>query len=344
MARQRGNSWQADLLLPNGKRHRRQFPTEHQALAWESRAKERLSKGLSLEDAVVPLESWTLRRVADAVELRFWKGTPNERNAIRNADAVLDILGENTEVNSVTSLQIDNLIHRLRQDGNSGATINRKLAALSKILRYAQNRGLIDKVPSMERSKERSGRIRFYSLDEEARILDWCSRNNPPLGTLVMFLADTGCRLGEAIRLQGKDLTKTHVTFWEVKNGKPRTVPLTKRLQVALQMAVDAPGCVLPGWSSQRASEAWKAVRASNGICDKEAVLHAWRHTCATRLITAGVPIYTVSKWLGHKSLAMTMRYAHFAPVILDSARATLDTVVTQNVSCDNGADLVRTE
>jgi len=28
----------------------------------------------------------------------------------------------------------------------------------------------------------------------------------------------------------------------------------------------------------------------------------------------AGVPLLTVSKLLGHKTLAMTMRYAHLAP------------------------------
>lgn len=37
--------------------------------------------------------------------------------------------------------------------------------------------------------------------------------------------------------------------------------------------------------------------------------------TFASRLVQEGFPIYTVSKWLGHSSVVVTQRYAHFAPL-----------------------------
>ena len=40
---------------------------------------------------------------------------------------------------------------------------------------------------------------------------------------------------------------------------------------------------------------------------------HAFRHTCATRLINAGVDLPTVKAWLRHASIATTMRYIHGA-------------------------------
>ncbi|WP_223295552.1 tyrosine-type recombinase/integrase [Granulicella mallensis] len=41
---------------------------------------------------------------------------------------------------------------------------------------------------------------------------------------------------------------------------------------------------------------------------------HCNRHTFTSRLVMAGIDIYTVGKLLGHKSLSMTMRYSHLAP------------------------------
>lgn len=41
---------------------------------------------------------------------------------------------------------------------------------------------------------------------------------------------------------------------------------------------------------------------------------HCLRHTFASRLVLAGVDIRTVAELMGHRTLAMTMRYAHLAP------------------------------
>ena len=41
---------------------------------------------------------------------------------------------------------------------------------------------------------------------------------------------------------------------------------------------------------------------------------HLFRHTFASRLVQAGVPIAKVSAWLGHANISTTMIYAHLAP------------------------------
>jgi integrase len=47
---------------------------------------------------------------------------------------------------------------------------------------------------------------------------------------------------------------------------------------------------------------------------------HDLRHTFASHLAMAGVPLHTIGQLLGHKRPEMTMRYAHLAPGYLKTA------------------------
>ena len=70
----------------------------------------------------------------------------------------------------------------------------------------------------------------------------------------------------------------------------------------------------------------WSSIRDQMGLTDdKEFVPHSLRHTCASRLVQRGVPIVVVKEWLGHKTIQMTMRYAHLAPTNLLEAVGALE-------------------
>jgi site-specific recombinase XerD len=53
---------------------------------------------------------------------------------------------------------------------------------------------------------------------------------------------------------------------------------------------------------------------------DKQAVPHALRHTFVSRLVQRGVPILSVKELAGHKTIDVTLKYAHLAPHNLKSA------------------------
>ncbi len=62
---------------------------------------------------------------------------------------------------------------------------------------------------------------------------------------------------------------------------------------------------------------------------------HDLRHTCATRMVQAGVDLYKVQRLLGYKSPIMTQRYAHHCPESLGDGVEALDVgrVVSTNLA-----------
>lgn len=223
---------------------------------------------------------------------------------------------------------LDDLIAALRKRGNSNATINRKLAALSKLLRKAYKMGDIHSLPEFRRQKEKSGRIRFLERDEEERLFAAIRSRDENAYRLAVFLVDTGCRLGEAIGLIWNDIQGNRVSFWITKSGRSRTIPLTARAKQVLMPPGDGPRGKGPfAMLTQPQFRAiWNEAKVEVGLgSDDQVVPHILRHTCASRLVQGGIDIRRVQMWLGHQTLAMTMRYAHLATHDLDGCVTVLE-------------------
>lgn len=210
---------------------------------------------------------------------------------------------------------LDALIGKLRARGNSNATINRKMAALSKLLRKAHKMGDIHSLPEFRRQKERSGRIRFLSWSEEEMLFAAIRRRSEDAWRLSVFLVDTGCRLGEAIGLTWNDVQGGRASFWITKSARARSVPLTARAQNAAGVR-KGPFAML---RQAQFRTIWNEAKAEVGLSqDTQVVPHVLRHTCASRLVQGGIDLRRVQMWLGHQTLTMTMRYAHLATGDLD--------------------------
>lgn len=221
---------------------------------------------------------------------------------------------------------IDRLIGSLRERGNSNATINRKMAALSKLLRKAEKMGDIHSLPEFRRQREKAGRIRFLENDEEARLFSAIRDRSEDAWRLSVFLVDTGCRLGEAIDLRWNDVQGGRATFWLTKSGRSRTVPLTERAQEAVEAANGRKGGPYYGVTQVGYRTAWNEAKKEVGLGDDAQVVpHILRHTCASRLVQGGIDIRRVQMWLGHRTLAMTMRYAHLSTNDLDACVKVLE-------------------
>ncbi len=284
-----------------------------------------------------PAAAWTLQRGIDKTMEVAWIGTRSEGGMALNCDALVAHFGADLSIKQITALALDDFVAALKAKGNSNATINRKLASLSKIMSVALDRGGLDVKPKFPHQRESKGRIRFLTDEEESAML----AHLQDMGKLdvrdaVVVLIDTGLRVGELLRLTWQDVERTPdgggmIHVWENKADHPRSVPMTSRVRAIMKLrqhkAAYTPGAVkvfdLPYHVLRLA---WGAAKARMGLSeDKQFIPHALRHTCASRLVQRGVDIRTVQEFLGHKNITQTMRYAHLSPRNLRAAALALE-------------------
>ena len=265
-----------------------------------------------------------------------WAGQKSEEDSVRNATHCIDILGDSTRVQDVNVKSLNGLVAILKGRGLTPAGVNRKLAALNTMLRVAQTEGHIDSVPTIARQREPEGRTRVLTDAEYSKLLD-----GMPLAYrgLVSWLADSGMRVSEALRLRWEDIVKQDLTpdglaakgevvtalVRNTKGGRPRAIPLTARLRNLVAVRHDGFG-PFTRLSQSSFNKAWKQAREEAGLGDdKEVVPHILRHTCASRLLSKGASLPVIKQWLGHANIQTTMRYAHLDTRSMQAAMSLLD-------------------
>jgi integrase len=170
---------------------------------------------------------------------------------------------------------------------------------------------------------------------------------------LVMFLAYSGLRWGEAtgLRVRNLDLLKRRVNVTEnavavggrivvgtPKSSKARSVPIPAFLSLPLTRLCEGknPDGILfgDGKTHQRSSDsqtgwfvsACARVRKSDPTFPEHLTLHDLRHTAASLAISAGANVKAIQRMLGHASAAMTLdTYADLFEDDLDAVAAALN-------------------
>lgn len=322
----------------NGRRKTQTFDTLPDAilgraeLSLSLEGKKCESKINSHQKRIVRSDTWTLEEAVEKTRQHIWSGTGGERVAMINARIAQDFFGAKTPVNAITLDHIDDYVSYLEDQGNSGSTINRKLSALSRILRTAHERGKLSQLPKMPRRKEGEHRVRFLTPDEERALVIIAEKMGyEDHKDAILLLLYTGFRCGELWRLECRDIDLTHatITAWKTKNGHPRTIPIVDTIRHIIERrmtAVDGIGKIFPGATNDWLRVAWERIRLHMGMDDDpQFVPHMLRHTCATRLAQAGVSMKVIMQWMGHRTMQTTARYTHFSPTDLYNAAQLLE-------------------
>jgi integrase len=161
------------------------------------------------------------------------------------------------------------------------------------------------------------------------------------LRDLIIAALETGCRQGELLSLQWRQVLPSEIFLpaGKTKAKKTRRVPISSVLHSVLERRRNDPaGEALPGSAyvfgdalgrpSKNIREAWaKTVLKAHGIVavtTKQGRLtlacrqqfkaidlhfHDLRREAGSRWMDAGVPLSTIQKWLGHANIAQTSTY-----------------------------------
>lgn len=324
----RGGSWQASVVVPGGKRLRFSFRDEQGAKVWEKEAELAIAKGLSpvppargLHDSgSVP--GRTLGDLLVLTQQAKWAALKTDAMFLTGSQVVKE-LGGDLDVREVDYQRVVAWVWNLRSANLAQATINRRLAALSSMLNVAQEMKWITEKPKIPYGKERKGERRWLHPEEEEAILEKL-QGRREWGLCVMA-AETGLRLGELLSLRWRNVAHDRVTVVESKNDDSRTVPLTQRARGVMDALPRVGEGPFAGINRFEASRRFRRAAVEAGITDEKVVFHSLRHTCASRLVMAGVDVRRVQVWMGHKSIQSTLVYAHLSSSSLQDAVAQLD-------------------
>lgn len=225
-----------------------------------------------------------------------------------------EIIG-NPNLEDITTDTID-LYKSKVSVGLSPATVNRKLSAMHKLLKYAHDRDWLPKMPMFSWNKEDNERVRWLSKEEELQLLSLLPKD---VSVFCELLLQTGMRRSELLNLTGDNVDGNYIRLWKTKNGKPRSVPMSQRAQLLIKDFLGNKPDVV------RIHKEWLKAKKAMGLeNDKNFVLHILRHTTATRMLDTTGNIAVVQKMLGHAKITTTMRYAHIADdKLLEAVQAT---------------------
>ena len=176
--------------------------------------------------------------------------------------------------------------------------------------------------------KENNERLRFLTEGEIYGLLVECPEH---LRRIVECAINTGMRRGEILSLKWKQIRNGFIYLRKTKTKNARQIPINEDLSDIFKRikceqhpkadnVVDLTGQPLLGVPSEYVfvykGEPLKGIKRSFKTALKNAGIedfrfHDLRHTFASQVLLKGGSLKDVQELLGHKTMTMTLRYAH---------------------------------
>lgn len=343
----------------------RVFDTEKAAKSWEGRTKASIVGGVDPRSGKRRVDTL----IDDWLEERKSAGLSAKTLAADKtmADLVSPALGR-MQVGAVSPQHIQQWMRYLEGErGQAQSSIARHRGALSGFFTWCVEGHLIESNPvtsaKLTRGSAPAAEIDPFTEQELAEVLTECRAKSTFWASVVLVLARTGLRWGELRGIRVRDWRRYPHPCMAVTRSRselPAAVPRDRQTKAPksgrtrLVPVIDEIVPILNGWAAGKRPTDLLVTTPQGGTLWRSSLsrtldwpaigrgrsIHALRHTAATWWLASGVPLPSVSAWLGHADVSITARvYAHY---LGDSAAlAGLDLLnrsVAKNVRGASGA------
>lgn len=235
------------------------------------------------------------------------------------------------KLTAITPLLVEKYKEKRTGEGVKPISVNNELAVFQAVLSYARHLRVpvaeldLIKLPVKEKS-----RLTVWSEDDVAQLLDRCAALSPDVVPLVVFLANTGCRRGEALALtwQCVDLEARMIRIepseeWQPKSGRPREVPMSDELHAVVSMLPRRSQYVFSSKLTEDRFAYWpkRVFDRARSAAGLQGGPHTLRHTYASHFLKQVPDLFLLARVLGHSDTRVTKLYSHLLPEHLARAR-----------------------
>lgn len=257
------------------------------------------------------------------------KSISNYQKQLRYLLRYLEAEFQVNQVEEVRSFHIKQFLVDMADKGRKPQYINDLLKVFKTFFNYMKKEGYIRERPtaSIHNMKQPKVKIITFSEDEIRKMLHYYQgRNflNVRNRTMIALFFDTGMRLTEVMTLRPEQIREDSIIV-HGKGNKERLVPVSAYLAKALmqyQMVREAYfEAKLPErylfvskngrkLTQEAITKVLKKAAADVGVnCNVRVSPHTCRHTFAHLQLKNGLDLYSLSRLMGHESVAITQRY-----------------------------------
>ncbi|HYR88529.1 MAG TPA: site-specific integrase [Terriglobia bacterium] len=335
-----------EIRFPDGNRLRKRFRKERLAQRWFSIQVTRIEDGTWNQAAPKNIE---LGKAFD--EYREYSKV-HHRSHEKFIEPVLKMwereFGRGSLLGKVTRGRIENVKQR-RITEVAPATVDKSLAVLKAFFNWCEVQGTFNFNPvrKIKFFNPNNELVRYLTKEQYERVLIEAVKIRWYLQPLVVLAVHTGLRRGNLLNLRWDqtDLDTRHVRITDsTKNRKTLAIPLNDTAYSVLSdlhAGRNGSAYVFPHMQGEHEGEAiqdvknsWKTALKNAGITNFR--WHDLRHCFASWLVMSGVSLAVVQQLLGHRSIKMTLRYAHLSPGYMAEEVKALDKALP--IFCPSGA------